>query len=335
MTSVAQHDNGSPGPIMGIPQSRFRPLDVPEDIVLPYIDLFVNSSRYASMTDFQQDPDSNTYYQAKRYRKPAVFGPGPLKMHLKGFSTHMLYTTNPDNHRCKWICVDADYPNAEADLDMMIAQLRIDGVTARFEYSRRGGHLWIFNEVPLLAAECRRYMYDVAKRLQLPVVGSGVTVGLEIYPKQDIVPPGRDSNGVRGPLGVHRKDYKRYWFRDAPETLRDQMAMLLGTPKLSQPQLDELLSRVPKPAPIVSEPRVVHSYKPFSIFDYFAPPPNGKRRYEVECPSCHHYHLTITVGGEWNGAYKCFNGCQVVDIRRALGCPKISQKIWTTYRRAA
>ena len=51
------------------------------------------------------------------------------------------------------------------------------------EMSRRGGHLWIFLAAPLLARQCRIYIYDLAGRLGVPVKGTGLADGIEVFPK--------------------------------------------------------------------------------------------------------------------------------------------------------
>jgi hypothetical protein len=60
-----------------------------------------------------------------------------------------------------------------------------DGVESALEMSKRGGHLWIFLAVPLLARKCRVYIYDLAQKLGVPVKGSGLAEGIEVFPKHD------------------------------------------------------------------------------------------------------------------------------------------------------
>jgi hypothetical protein len=48
-----------------------------------------------------------------------------------------------------------------------------------------GGHLWIFAATPLLASECRIYIYNLALRLGVPVAGGGLKEGIEVFPKPD------------------------------------------------------------------------------------------------------------------------------------------------------
>jgi hypothetical protein len=51
-------------------------------------------------------------------------------------------------------------------------ELELDRVSAALEMSRSGGDLWIFCERPLLAEQCRVYIYNVALRLGVPIKGA-------------------------------------------------------------------------------------------------------------------------------------------------------------------
>jgi len=60
-----------------------------------------------------------------------------------------------------------------------------DKVEPALEMSKRGGHLWILLERPLLAKDCRTYIHDLATRLGVPVKGSGLGDGIEIFVRRD------------------------------------------------------------------------------------------------------------------------------------------------------
>ena len=53
------------------------------------------------------------------------------------------------------MAIDADYKTALEDLIKVQRQLQDDGIEAALEKSRRGGHLWILFETPVLAREAR------------------------------------------------------------------------------------------------------------------------------------------------------------------------------------
>ena len=139
--------------------------------------------------------------------------------HLEGKVTVGLYAINPSNQRCKWVAIDADYKNAMEDLLKLQYRLTQDRVEPALEMSRRGGHLWIFLATPLLAQECRIYIHDLAQGLGVPVKGSGLAEGIEVFPKHDAIGAGEFGNAIRGPLGIHRGANRRFWFYGADYTL--------------------------------------------------------------------------------------------------------------------
>jgi len=71
------------------------------------------------------------------------------------------------------------------------------------ERSRRGGHLWLFFERPLIGREIRKFGRGLLKHFNIDSV--------ELFPKQNKLKTGPGSL-VRLPFGVHRKSGKRYGF---------------------------------------------------------------------------------------------------------------------------
>ena len=106
-----------------------------------------------------------------------------IRQHLEGKITVGLYAINPSTQRCKWVAIDADYKNSMEDLLKLQYHLTQDRVEPALEMSKRGGHLWIFLATPLLAKECRIYIHDLALRLGVPVKGSGLADGIEVFPE--------------------------------------------------------------------------------------------------------------------------------------------------------
>ena len=133
------------------------------------------------------------------------------------------------------MAIDADYKTALEDLIKVQRQLRDDGIEAALEKSKRGGHLWIFFERPVMAREARIYIYHVAGRLAVQVKGAGLSDGIEIFPKQDELRPEEFGNAIRAPLGVHwgARESRgwRYWYYGADYTLEDQLAYLAAPPE--------------------------------------------------------------------------------------------------------
>ena len=98
-----------------------------------------------------------------------------IEQHLAGQVTVNLYAINPETQCCKWVAIDADYETEQAkrDLAKLRKELLLENVYAVQEYSRRGGHLWIFCEDPLPAKQCRLFIYNLALRLGVPIKASG------------------------------------------------------------------------------------------------------------------------------------------------------------------
>ena len=276
--------------------------------------------------------------------------PKVIEQHLAGQLTINLYAINPVNQCCKWVAIDADYEQkkAEEDLYALRQELLKENIHAVQEYSRRGGHLWIFCEEPLLARKCRIFVYNLALQLGVPIKASGFDAeGIEIFPKQDSLGPGEQGNALRAPLGIHRKNNTRYWFRGmrGDLTLEDQVAELWNLPKMTAEQLDRLTLNMPPPpqweAPAVDPPVRKTFYAgngqkrpPFSIYDHTTAPHRRKRASWLShfrrCPSCalkgsdkHQDNLEVGDSDkEKAGWYSCKTGsCSTDDIRIACGYP--------------
>jgi hypothetical protein len=183
-------------------------------------------------------------------------------------------------------------------------------------------------------------------RLGVPIKGKGFSnentvEGIEIFPKQDSLKPGELGNALRGPLGIHRKDGKRYWFDGGgsplPQTLEAQMNFLIKTPKMTAQQLDQLIFGLPIPAQL-AEP-APETFKRSSV-----PSQGGKQdwiygyvsflrkrciggNYFVQCPSCariggdtHGNNLAVAKPrGPKHGFYQCWAGCDSKMIQNAFG----------------
>src|SRR5216684_4277507 len=229
-----------------------------DDIVTRYWELFVNRRAYTRQASAPDRDNGRCYYY--RPKGQVALSKATLRNHLEGRTTVGLYAINPATQRCKWVAIDADYPDALEDLLKLQWELRQDGIEAALEKSRRGGHLWIFAERPLLARDCRIYIHNLARRVRVPIRGAtpepgeSLSDGIEVFPKQDEIPINEFGNALRGPLGVHRSVGKRYWFYGADWTLEAQMAYLLRLKRMTEEQMARFLSRVKsmeQPAPPV------------------------------------------------------------------------------------
>ncbi len=294
-----------------------------------FMRLFVNRLAYGIQRD-KPLPDGTVPY----IKQTRPLDLGAVRMHLNGDMTINLYAINPQTQSSKWVAIDADYDGSLEALFQLQWELRQDGVDAALEQSRRGGHLWIFAERPLLASQCRIYIYNLALRLGVPVKGAGLKEGIEVFPRQDEIKEGAYGNAIRAPLGIHRKSNRRYWFYEADLTPEAQMAYLLRLRKLSAAELESLTQgmvlpqayRPPDPEPFVPRPTMI-GRREFRILDYVRT--TGKqdsRNWKAQCPSCaqggrdrSRNNLGIKISDP--RFYVCRAGCTKEDIRAALGQP--------------
>ena len=239
---------------------KFR---VSQETAIDFIRLFVNRLAYGVQATKPLPNGSVPYYLARDWltKAPKLLDVDVVRMHLNGDTTVNLFAINPETQRSKWIAIDADFDGAMQSLIELQRELRHDGIEAALEQSRRGGHLWIFCETPLLAAECRIYIYNLALRLGIPVKCGGLKDGIEIFPRQDRLEEGEYGNAIRAPLGVHRKTNLRYWFRAAAPRPETQLAYLNGLPKLTEDRLKALIHGMSLPE--VYRPVAAVSYIPF------------------------------------------------------------------------
>ncbi len=230
------------------------------------------------------------------------------------------------------MAIDADYENALEDLLKLQWELRHDGVEAALEKSRRGAHLWIFADKPLLARHCRIYIYNLALRLKVPVKGgSGLAEGIEVFPRQDELGPDQFGNAIRGPLGIHRATGRRYWFYGADYRLEAQLDYLERLRKITETEMGRFIDGLEMPEEFRPKPRVelppCDPTRPqFRILDHVRPTCRRGGNYWVRCPSCADHgrdrsgdNLAISVSDPRK--YKCWAGCTKEMIRAALGHP--------------
>jgi hypothetical protein len=307
-------------------------------LVNQYINLFVNRRAY-TVQSFRPDPERGRHY----YYRPTERGSGAARHlnektisdHLEGKITIGLYAVNPSNQRCKWVAIDADYARAMDDLIRLQYQLTQDRVESALEMSKRGGHLWIFLAVPLLARKCRIYIYDLAQKLGVPVKGSGLAEGIEVFPKHDEIQEGAFGNAIRGPLGIHRGAKRRFWFYGADYTLEAQIGFLTRLRKLTDEELDGFTrgkDLPPNLAKVRSEAEPLKGHETrggrrgFCILDYVRETRVVGRNYVARCPSCAlagrdrgRDNLAILVSDP--RFYQCWAGCTKEMIRAAVGKP--------------
>jgi len=326
-------------PFWGKECFRSMTLCASQELVNDYFRLFVNRRAY-TVQSTRPDPGSGRHYYYRPTDKKSGAGLSltaeTLRRHLEGEITIALYAINPATQGCKWMAIDADYKNALEDLLKLNYYLGRDRVHGALERSRRGGHLWVFFETPQPARSCRSYVHDQALRLGVPVKGSSLPEGIEIFPKHDRLKPGEFGNAIRGPLGVHRGANRRYWFYGADYELAEQMAYLKEVPKVSGAQLEQLIAgksisaeteRPKRQAEATRMPSKNGSGREFRILDQIKTELRKVgRNYVTRCPSCAEGghdrsgdNLAISI--EDPRKYICWAGCRKEMIREALGCP--------------
>ena len=316
--------------------SMGEPLKASPQVVDDYLRLFVNRRAY-TMQSMRPCPESGRHYYfrptKKTSGKPVELTAGTIRRHLEGEITIGLYAINPSTQRCKWVAIDADYKNALEDLLRLQHHLWRDNVEPALEMSRRGGHLWILLATPLLAKECRVYIHDLATRLGLPLKGSGLADGIEVFPRHNAIGEGEFGTALRGPLGVHRGADRRFWFYGADYTLEGQMAYLDRLRKLTEEGLRKFIAGKEIPAEhtrVEIESRGGDTgrgkHVEFRILDHVGEVRRVGRNYVGRCPSCAREghdrsadNLAILI--EHPRFYRCWAGCSKEMIRAALGHP--------------
>jgi hypothetical protein len=135
---------------------------------------------------------------------------------------------------------------------------------------------------------------------------------------------------MRGPLGVHRKVMRRFWFRDAEPEIEAQFAYLRQLPRCSRRVMDTLTYGMDMPEDLVPSPIPARIGPPpkgqFDIRFYIEVPRRKYRSkegisYHVQCPSCaasgldtgrDNLHVTEQAAGP--PVFYCFARCSGLDI---------------------
>lgn len=318
------------------PQQQPPLLPVTEQNITDFWNLFVNRRAYTRQSDRPSTKTNKFYYYppCRKTKDPTVKERIPLnraavRRHLAGSQTIGLYAIQPQTQLAKWIAIDADYDRAHYDLKGLKDELCEDGVEALEESSRRGLHLWVLGAEPLPARECKIYIYNVALRLGIPIRRKGDEDGIEVFPRQEELAPGKFGNQMRAPLGVHRATLRRYWFYNAAENLDEQFGLLKSVRKLTAQELLRLTDGMSLPEEF-ARPRIqpvtyTPNGKEFRILDYVTITEKEGSDYRALCPSCgperdpKARHLAVSIAEPWK--YRCWIGCTKQMIRAAVGHP--------------
>jgi hypothetical protein len=300
-----------------------------EEMTAHYLEIFVNRRAYTVQSPTPHRESGRHYYY--RPKGSVSLSAATIRRHLQGEITIGLYAINPETQRCKWVAIDADYSNALEDLLKLQWELHQDGVEAALEKSRRGGHLWIFAQKPLLARDCRLYICNLAQRLRVPVKGASLADGIEVFPKQDVIPAKEFGNAIRAPLGIHRGAGRRFWFYSADYTLEDQIRYVSRLRRITTDEMAAFVAGLKMPEELALKPCIPlrptdPTPREFRILDHVTVKRRQGRNHWTRCPSCAQQgrdrtgdNLAISIADPRK--YKCWAGCTKEMIRAALGCP--------------
>ena len=298
-------------------------------MAIEYARWFVNRRAYTLQSETPHPASGrHGYYRPRKRGNPLELTPRDIQRHLEGGITLGIYAINPRTQRVKWMAIDADYRKALEDLLKLQFELGRMGIQAALEQSRRGGHLWIFFEKPVLAKHARIHIRHLAKQLSVEVKGSGSGDGIELFPKQDSIDDGQFGNAIRGPLGVHRAADRRYWFYGAPYELDAQIAYLRNLRRVTEQQLRDLVATLPdeEPGQLRIRPEFAPERPHFTILDHIEARRRVGRNWVAQCPSCaaagrDRSKDNLAISAEEPRKYLCWAGCTKEQIRAAIGAP--------------
>ncbi len=162
--------------------------DVLGELVGAYASLFVHSwSQYAV-----QQRDGSYWRVVEPLTLPLI------SAHLEGRWTLGTYLLD-EQCQCAFAVFDADSMDGLWQLGGLAVEFAQVGVPTLLEASRRGGHLWVHFARPTSAYAVRAWLLPYA-----------LSLGVELYPKQDALGPGGACSLIRLPLGIHRQS--RGWY---------------------------------------------------------------------------------------------------------------------------
>lgn len=238
--------------------------------------------------------------------------------HFLGRHTIGAYALDMES-KAKWLCFDADNETQWQGLISLAHDLEQAYVPAYLEPSRRGGHLWLFT-LPRSGKNIRRFGKQLLKEHHLETI--------ELYPKQDALRTGPGSL-VRLPLGIHRKDGKRYHFvtldgkTPLAPTIREQIRLLTNPNRVPQTFIADVLTRAPESTPVFPTPAFTPKRrrgKPvgetpseriknaISVLDFVSQYVDLDANKRGLCPFHDDHRMSFGVKNEGN-FWHCFAGC--------------------------
>jgi hypothetical protein len=166
------------------------------------------------------------YYSKQRDEPPFAYNPvnkpftlDVARSHVQGGLTVGLYPIRADLKTVLFSALDFDVsPEAFPTMDAARHAVRVASqVLTRMalphllEHSgNKGYHLWVTFAVPIPARTARQFLRAVVGQIEEE---TGKVV-VELYPKQDEIPPGGVGNLIKLPWGIHKKSGKRAFLLD-------------------------------------------------------------------------------------------------------------------------
>ena len=242
-------------------------------------------------------------------RKPLV--ENHLVGHLNGQITLGAYVLDEES-RARFAVIDADDDLQLARLANISMSLAQRGIPSYLEASRRGGHMWIFFDHPMLG--------QVARAFGKSILASSGLDKIELFPKQDMLVDGPGSL-IRLPFGIHRKDGRRYGFvtpegEPLAKTFAEQIRLLSNPRTVEKAALDEFISEykafVPKPTLVkyeaLGETLSVQIKRSITVLDFVEQYVELSSAGRGLCPFHDDHHFSFSVNAEKN-YWHCFAGC--------------------------
>jgi len=217
------------------------------DEILKFMEFFRGSSKA-----FMEQQSHGGYIPSDR-----LLEADDIKAHLKGSKTVGAYLIEPVENTVNFLALDIDIKNPkilrrllEACQEMGIKQHQI----LTEDSGNKGWHIWLPFSEPVPAAQARSLGELIYKISRIPEF-------IEIFPKQTKVKDGDYGNGIKLPLGIHKKSNRRSEFIDPDSFKRIDDTAFLKIQKIDPVQLEAMLDAyaeeiTPKPSPTrnVSKP---------------------------------------------------------------------------------
>ncbi|MBI4310609.1 MAG: restriction endonuclease subunit R, partial [Chloroflexi bacterium] len=198
-----------------------------------------------------ENPDGRAGYapasRSRSDREQGVFLPltdEVLQNHLSGRVTVGVYPLLHDD-TCWFLAADFDKEHWQEDVAAYLASCDMFGAPAALERSRsgNGGHVWIFFDAPVAAAQARRLGCALLTR----AIEERHLIGLDSYdrlfPNQDTLPKGGFGNLIAPPLqGIPRQAGNSVFLDRAFEPYHDQWAFLSSVRRMHPQELDRIVA---------------------------------------------------------------------------------------------